>query len=325
MHCLKKGCRNLMKLLLGISSCLLGERVRYDGGHKLNSCIDDYLGEHFIFRSFCPEVASGLGVPREPIRLVRKSADAAISCVATDDSGRDYTAVLAQCAHQQEDWQQTICGYIVKQGSPSCGMERVKVYGKGRPALIGTGIFTASLMKKFPDLPVEDEGRLGDARLRENFIKRVYVYWRWQDLCTRGLTVAGLIEFHARHKLIIRSHSQRSCRELGAMVSGMDYANLSRTAEFYFSTLMRTLGKIASVRNHVSALQQIQGYLKRGISSADRLALQQSIEHYRLGLLPLSAPLALLNKHAHHASNDSIVNSWYMNPYPVKLGLADEI
>lgn len=313
-----------MKIPVGISSCLLGEKVRYDGGHKLDSYIKNSLGKYFEFRAFCPEVAIGLGVPRNPIRLIRKTNSSAIHCVAIDDPARDYTTALRHCANEQLNWQRAVCGYIVKKGSPSCGMQRVKVYGKGRPAEIGTSIFTAALLDNIPDLPVEDESRLDDASLRENFIKRVYVYWRWQKLCSESLTVTGLMDFHARHKLIIMSHDQKTCRKLGNLVSSVNNSNLACLAETYIHELMSALKKIASIRNHVNVLQHVQSYLKHYINSDEKQELQRSIEQYRLGLLPLSAAITLLKHHFQRSPSEYIASSWYMSPYPAELGF-DEL
>ncbi len=188
----------LEKIPVGISSCLLGQRVRYDGGHKSHSYITKTLGEYFEFRPFCPELEIGLGVPRKPIRLAR-AGNNEIHCIAADTPAQDLAPALRGCADQQRDSQLQLCGYILKKDSPSCGMERVKIWDEVMPVREGVGIFAAQLMQNLPYLPVEEEGRLGDAILRENFIQRVFAMRRWHLLLAAGLTVAGLIEFHARH------------------------------------------------------------------------------------------------------------------------------
>jgi uncharacterized protein YbgA (DUF1722 family)/uncharacterized protein YbbK (DUF523 family) len=280
------------KIPVGISSCLLGENVRFDGGHKQHSYVQQTLGQYFDFRPFCPEVAIGMGVPRQPIRLTRVSNGGEVRCVSTDDSRMDYTEALSRIAEAQSDWHRQLCGYILKRASPSCGMERVKVYGpSGMPLNDGVGIYAGTLMKNLPDLPVEEEGRLGDARLRENFIQRVYVMWRWKQLLGEGLTVGRLVRFHSRHKLILMSHDQADYRALGRMVAAARKENLDETAASYRQGLMRALKKIATVGNHVNVLQHNQGYLKRDLDADDKQELAQCIEDYRQGIVPLIVPV----------------------------------
>lgn len=313
------------RIPVGISSCLLGETVRFDGGHKLHSYIEQTLGQYFEFRPFCPEVAIGLGVPRKPIRLVQSATDDSIRCVGTTEPEKDFTDALRNIAHEQLPGQRELCGYILKKGSPSCGMERVKVYGARMPRADGAGIYAATMMANLPDLPVEEEGRLGDARLRENFIQRVYVTWRWRQLLAEGLTVAGLVDFHARHKLILMSRDQRAVRALGQQVAAVTRSTLAAEAADYFSTLMRTLKKTATVRNHVNVLQHVQGYLKKHLDRDDKAELAETIERYRQGQVPLIVPITLLNHHFRRNPNDYIARSWYMQPYPAELSLTNQI
>ncbi len=315
-----------MKIPIGISSCLLGENVRFDGGHKQHSYVQQTLGEYFEFKPFCPEVAIGLGIPRKPIRLVRQPDSEEIRCVSTVDASQDYTDQLSDIARQQEHWQGDLCGYILKRGSPSCGMERVKVYGaKGMPINDGAGIYAASMMKAFPELPCEEEGRLGDSRLRENFIQRVYVMWRWRQFLGNGATVGKLVDFHARHKLIIMSHDQQGYRNLGKLVASIRKENLREMLPVYLADLMKTLKKIASVGNHVNVLQHIQGFLKQNLDSDDKQELMQCIEEYRRGIVPLIVPITLLNHHFRRNPDAYIERSWYMKPYPAELSLTNNI
>ncbi|MEZ5491445.1 MAG: DUF523 and DUF1722 domain-containing protein [Gammaproteobacteria bacterium] len=315
-----------VKIPVGISSCLLGENVRFDGGHKQHSYVQKTLGEYFEFRTFCPEVAIGLGIPRRPIRLIRKAGSDEIRCVSTVDESKDYTDALVDAAEQQAHWHRDLCGYILKRASPSCGMERVKVYSEqGMPFNDGAGIYAATLMKNFPELPVEEEGRLGDSRLRENFIQRVYVMWRWKELLESGVTVGRLVDFHARHKLIIMSHDQQDYRALGKLVAGIRKENLSEQLPAYLHGLMAALKKIASLGNHVNVLQHIQGYLKQNLDRDDKQELVQCIEDYRNGVVPLIVPITLLNHHFRRNPNEYIERSWYMKPYPSELSLTNQI
>ena len=315
----------LPKIPVGISSCLLGERVRYDGGHKGHSYIIRTLGKYFAFQPFCPELAIGLGIPRKPIRLLRRPGDQAIRCVEIDNHARDYTDRLAQCADAQQVWQQALCGYILKKDSPSCGMERVKVWDEVMPVREGVGVYAGQLLQNFPYLPVEEEGRLGDAVLRENFIQRVFVMRRWHELVHQGLTVGGLTEFHARHKLLLMSREQTATRQLGRLVAALEKTALPRAAPDYLNRLMAVLKLRATRKNHVNVLQHIQGYLKNALDKADKQELVQTIEKYRLGLVPLIVPITLLNHFFRKHPNDYIANSWYMNPYPAELCLQNAI
>ena len=267
-----------MKIPVGISSCLLGENVRFDGGHKQHSYVQQTLGEYFEFKPFCPEVAIGLGIPRKPIRLIRRPGSEEIRCVSTVDSSRDFTDELADIARQQKEWHGDLCGFILKRASPSCGMERVKVYSEhGMPFNDGAGIYAATMMKNFPEMPCEEEGRLGDSRLRENFIQRVYVMWRWKQLLESGVTVGKLVDFHARHKLIVMSHDQQDYRSLGKLVAGIRKENLQEMLPVYLGDLMAALKKTATVGNHVNVLQHIQGYLKQNLDREDKQELVQCI------------------------------------------------
>jgi len=243
------------RIPIGISSCLLGERVRYDGGHKGHSYITRRLGEYFEFKPFCPELDIGLGVPRKPIRLLRQT-DNSIRCVQTDDSSRDYTEALTGSADKQKHWQQTLCGYIFKKDSPSCGMERVKIWDSTAPKREGVGMYARRVMENFPFLPVEEEGRLGNAYLRENFIRRVYALRRWYELEAQGLTVSGLMGFHVRHKLILMSHDQETYADLGRLVAKSNRENLSDIARRYLQEFMVAMKKRASRKHPVDYISQ---------------------------------------------------------------------
>ncbi len=315
---------SMEKIPIGISSCLLGEKVRYDGGHKGHSYITRTLGEYFEFHPFCPELAIGLGIPRKPIRLSREG-DSEIRVVEINDSSKDYTERLIEAADSQAPIHQDLCGYIVKKDSPSCGMERVKIWTDAMPIREGVGAFAGQMMQNFPFLPVEEEGRLGDAVIRENFIQRVFVMRRWHELVQQGLTVGGLVDFHARHKLITMSRDQSEYRKLGQLVAATEKNNLQEKAPEYLLLLMNTLKIKATRKNHVNTLQHIQGYLKNFLDKEDKQELVQTIENYRIGLVPLIVPITLLNHFFRKFPNEYISNSWYMNPYPSELCLQNSI
>ena len=311
------------KIPLGISSCLIGEKVRFDGGHKQNRYILDTLGQYFSFRPFCPEMAIGLGVPRETIRLV--DVGGKTEAVGNKNTELNVTQALIQISHDQKSWQQKIFGYIVKKDSPSCGMERVKVYHKDQPQRSGIGLYTETMMQNFPTLPVEEEGRLGDPVLRESFVKRVFIYQRWHKMIDSGLDWAALTDFHARHKLILYSHNQDLGRKLGRELSAAHQGPIEEYAPRYLAQMMGILKIFAKRSNHVNVLEHVRGYLKRELDKSDKQELSNCIENYRLGLLPLIVPITLLRHHFRRNPNQYIERSYYMQPHPDELMLLNSL
>lgn len=311
------------RIPIGISSCLLGEEVRYDGGHKHNPYITETLGEYFGFIPFCPEVDIGLGVPREPIHLIK--VDGETRCVGTRSEGLDVTERLIRSADEQQAWQQGICGYILKNSSPSCGMERVRQYCNGSVERTGVGVYAHRMMRNFPNLPVEEEGRLGDPVLRENFIQRVFIYHRWVRLVAAGLDWGALTGFHARHKLILMSHDQDMARGLGRDLSESASKDMPGYADEYITRMMAILRIRATRGNHVNVLQHIQGYLKKHLDREDKRELSESIEQYRLGYLPLIVPITLLRHHFLKYPDAYIDQSYYMHPHPRELMLLNSV
>ncbi|MDZ7842588.1 MAG: DUF523 and DUF1722 domain-containing protein [Gammaproteobacteria bacterium] len=310
---------------VGISSCLLGQEVRFDGGHKRDAFINRVLSEHFEFVPYCPEVAIGLGVPRDPIRLERRDGD--IRVVGVRQPGLDVTQPLGDYGREVARADPGISGYILKSKSPTCGMERVKVYdaASGIPAADGVGEFARSLMEQWPELPVEEEGRLNDPVLRENFIERVFTYRRWQELVGTGETAAGIVEFHTRHKLLIMSHSQKAYRELGRMVADCGTGESRAFGARYISALMAALRIRATRKNHANVLQHVQGYLKDHIDGEDKQELNEVIETYRLGRVPLVVPITLLNHHFRRHPDEYMQRQYYLNPHPPELMLRNLI
>lgn len=310
-------------ILVGISSCLLGNLVRYDGAHKYHSYIERTLGQYFQFRPFCPEVEAGLGVPRPAVQL--REIGQHIRVVGVKDHSLDVTESLRDAAARQREWLAELCGYILKKDSPSCGMERVKVYKNEIPSRSGVGVFADYLQTHFPALPVEEEGRLGDPGLRENFIQRVFVLHRWRQMRQVPLTPHALMRFHGRHKLIAMSHEQNRARELGRLVAEARADNIEEIAQRYITDLMACLKIVATRGNHVNVLQHIQGYLKRSIDSDDKRELVETIENYRLGSVPLIVPLTLLRHHFRKQPDPFIDESFYMTTHPGELSLLNEI
>jgi len=311
----------MKKIPIGISSCLLGHNVRFDGGHKRDSYIAGTLSDYFDFHPFCPEVEIGLGTPRPTIHLVKLNNE--IRCVGIKNPEVDVTERLREHAEQQKHLHAQLCGYIFKKDSPSCGMERVKVYGGAQPHREGVGMYAEVMMRNNPLLPVEEEGRLGDAGLRENFIQRVYIFYRWKCLQEEGLTPSKLTEFHAQHKLIIMSHADYA--PLGQLLAGVTQSNILEVADIYIAQLMKLLKKVATRKNHVNVLQHIQGYLKKELTADDKAEMSELIERYRAGEVPLIVPLTLLKHHFRKAPDPYIEQSFYMSPYPQELQLINQL
>jgi uncharacterized protein YbgA (DUF1722 family)/uncharacterized protein YbbK (DUF523 family) len=312
------------KILVGISSCLIGEKVRFDGSHKQNRYILDTLGQYFRYRPFCPEMAIGLGVPRETIRLV--AVDGKTEAIGNRHAELNFTRPLTRSAEDQVDWHQQVLGYIVKKDSPSCGMERVRVYHGEQPKREGVGLYTAKLMQNFPTLPVEEEGRLGDPVLRESFVKRVFIYRRWHELHANGLDWAHLTDFHARHKLILYSHNQQLGRQLGRqLAAAQQQGSVLDYAPQYLAQLMAILKISAKRSNHVNVLEHIRGYLKQDLDKSDKQELTESIDNYRRGLLPLIVPITLLRHHFRRNPNRYIERSYYLQPHPDELMLLNSL
>jgi uncharacterized protein YbgA (DUF1722 family)/uncharacterized protein YbbK (DUF523 family) len=314
---------NSKAIKIGISSCLLGEQVRFDSGHKKNAYITGILSDYFEFTPFCPEVAIGLGIPREPIRLVL--ADNSIRCRGTVNVALDVTDKLQNIARERRYWLEELCGYIFKKNSPSCGMERVKLFNKGIPSRNGIGIYANQVMKNFPHLPVEEEGRLEDAHIRENFIRRVYIYARWRSMKQAQITHRQLQVFHAQHKYIFMSHNQKKAKELGALLADTTQTDASILSEKYLDSMMKLLKIIATKQNHVNTLHHIQGYLKKHLDADDKMELENMIADYRNGLLPLIVPITLLRHHFRKFPNAYITESYYMKPHPGELMLLNNI
>ncbi len=311
----------MQKIPVGISSCLLGQQVRYDNGHKLDNYIVGTLSHFFDFLPFCPEVGIGMGVPRPTIQLIKVNNE--IRSVGAKNPETDVTDQLREYANSQKYLHTDLCGYILKKDSPSCGMARVKVYLNQQPQKTGTGIYADQLMRNFPLMPIEEEGRLGDAKLRENFIQRVYVMHRWKQLLQEGLTLARLNRFHARHKLIIMSRQDYT--DMGQLLASAAKSDIDKVAELYIARLMEALKKIAEPKHHVNVLQHIQGYLKKELSTEDKAELNELIERYRRNEIPLIVPITILKHHFRKNPDPYIEDSYYMNPYPPELKLTNGI
>ena len=314
---------------LGISSCLLGNSVRFDSGHKHNAYITDTLGEYFDFVPICPEMSAGLGVPRPPIHLVKRAEGMRLLHVknhAVDVTEQLNTASQTLLADPNLA---SLSGFILKKDSPSCGMERVKVYqeqANGQPPeRNGIGVFAAALQAQYPNLPLEEEGRLCDPILRENFVGRVFVYQRWQALLQTPLTANALVQFHSDHKYLIMAHDQAGLRELGQLVAQAGTSDLTGVQTQYIQKLMKVLAKRASRGQQGNVLYHLIGYLPDDLDRDDRDELVETIRYYQQGYVPLIVPITLLRHHFRKHAHPYIERQYYLRPHPGELMLLNSI
>ncbi|NJC88667.1 MAG: DUF523 and DUF1722 domain-containing protein [Desulfuromonas sp.] len=313
------------KIRIGISSCLLGEMVRYDGGHQLDRYLRDTLGAYFDYLPVCPEVELGLPTPRETLRLIEGEAEPRL---VFSRSGEDITARMQDWAAKRvvELERAQLCGFIFKAKSPSSGMERVKLYDRrGVPAKKGVGLFAHAFMEHFPYLPVEEDGRMHDPVLRENFIECVFVFKRWRDLLAGGFSAAAVVDFHTRHKLLLLSHSPVLYREMGTLVARAGSLPATALQADYQALLMKAMRLHATVRKHVNVLQHLLGYFKRQLSTDEKQEALELIDRYRDGNVPLIVPVTLINHYVRKYGEPYLARQYYLQPHPVELQLRNHV
>ena len=311
---------------IGVSACLLGQQVRFDGGHKRSDFLTDTLGDFVEFVAVCPEVDIGLGVPRESLRLVRDD-NGAVRMVA-NKSGADLTETMNAYAERRAAAleREDLSGYVLKKDSPSCGMERVRVYGTaGMPTRSGRGLFAAALMRRLPNLPVEEEGRLNDPNLRENFIERAFAYHRMRALFANRWTAGALVAFHTAHKLTLMAHSPRAYTELGRLVAESKRLEPAELRERYSAEFMAGLKKLATPARHVNVMQHIAGYLHERCDPDSRRELMEVIEEYRRATVPLVVPLTLIRHWVRRFDIAYLKGQTYLEPHPRELMLRNHV
>jgi uncharacterized protein YbgA (DUF1722 family)/uncharacterized protein YbbK (DUF523 family) len=310
---------------IGISSCLLGQKVRFDGGHKRDAFLVDTFGTFVEWVPVCPEVELGLGTPREALRLVRKGDE--IRMVNTR-SGRDISTEMRQWAQARVDALagERLCGYVLKKDSPSCGMERVKIYADaGMAEKNGRGFFAEALMARFPRLPVEEEGRLSDPRLRDNFVERVFAYVRVRALFAARWTIGDLVRFHTAHKMALLAHSTEMYTEVGRLVARAKSLDRGDVETRYRELFMDALAKMATARKHTNVLLHMAGHFKELLDSDEKQELLTSVEDYRLGLVPLIVPLTLIKHHVRRHKVEYLAGQVYLDPHPKELMLRNHV
>ncbi|HSC66860.1 MAG TPA: DUF523 and DUF1722 domain-containing protein [Cellvibrio sp.] len=313
------------KIPLGVSQCLLGEQVRFDGGHKHNRYLTDVLSEYFEFRPVCPEVAIGLGIPRKPIRLVVRGDETRV--LGIENPSLDVTDALVHQAELAIQTMPDICGYIFMQKSPSCGAFGMKRYhpngfsadSKGR------GAYAKRVMELMPLLPVEEAGRLNDAGLRDNFLTRVFAYHDFKSQVEPAPSAKKLIEFYSRYKYQVMAHHVPSYFSIGRYLSNLAGRDIKDSSDEFFRMLMEALAHHATRKGNTNAIMHLRGYLKQHLNSQDKRELSQLIDAYKAGNVPLVVPLTLLKHHLLKLDNPYLKSQTFWSPHPERLGLRNHI
>ncbi|MDP6978723.1 MAG: DUF523 and DUF1722 domain-containing protein [Myxococcota bacterium] len=313
-----------LPLRVGVSSCLLGNEVRYDAGHKRDRFLTETLAPFVEWVPVCPEVESGMGVPRPTIRLVWQGGEVELREV---ESGKDHTRRMARYAAKRvRDLRALeLHGFVLKKKSPSCGLERVPVYGPRAASRNGRGLFAGTLVDALPSLPVEEEGRLHDARLRENFIERLFAYRRLRTLFRGRVSTGRVVAFHTAHKLQVMAHSPAAYRELGRLVARIKETPRPESCAAYETGFMNALARAATPGRNVSVLQHAAGYLKKQLDEAGRSELAESIQDYQRGYVPLIVPITLLRHHVHRFAIDDLAGQTFLEPHPRELMLRNHV
>ena len=322
---------------IGISACLVGQPVRFDTGHKRDPFLVETFGQHVDWVTVCPEVEAGFGTPRESMRLMLREPqvrergerfETSKLALVLNKQGTDVTEQLRTYANRKaRDLENAdLCGFVLKKDSPSCGMERVKVYTPGGPAdKGGRGLFAEALMTALPNLPVEEEGRLGDPRLRENFVERVFAYRRLRALFEGRWTVGELVKFHTAHKLTLMAHSPAAYRELGQLVAAAKSKPRGQLVEEYQRRFMQALSVIATPKRHANVLQHMLGYFSKSLDEGARQELLDLIEEHRVGSVPIIVPMTLMRHHVRRLHVEYLLGQTYLDPHPRELSLRNHV
>ena len=309
------------KIRLGISSCLLGANVRYDGGHQLDRYLRDTLGRFVDYVPVCPEVEMGLPIPRPTLRLV---GEPGAQRLVFSSTGEDVTEGMTRWARKRllELEQEKLCGFIFKGRSPSSGMARVKLYDRnGSPNKNGVGLFAGLFMEHFPLLPVEEDGRLHDPRLKENFIEAIFTFQRWRQMLERNPAAAQLVAFHAQHKFLLMSHNVEVARQMGKLVARAGDLPAKELFSDYQQLLMKSVRQLPSVAKHVNVLQHLVGYFKKSLDADEKQEMLELIEQYRKGQVPINIPITLINHFVRKYRPPYLEEQYYLHPHPMQLHL----
>ena len=310
---------------VGVSACLLGQQVRFDGGHKRDLFLTDLFGKFIDWVAICPEVEVGMGVPRASVRLVGTLTHPRM---IAEKSGKDWTEAMHRFAAKRvrDIAEKQLSGYVFKKNSPSCGVERIKVYNaKGMAERHGRGLFAAAIMKQWPLLPVEEEGRLNDVKLRENFIERVFAYHRWLQATSERRSPGALVRFHTSHKYLLLAHSERHYRHLGHLVAAAKQISIAEVYDDYGRGFMDALAVHATEKSHANVLDHMMGYFSKQLTAAERQELVQLIGEFRHRLIPLIAPITMIRHYTRKYQVAYLQGQLYLEPNPKELMLRNHV
>jgi uncharacterized protein YbgA (DUF1722 family)/uncharacterized protein YbbK (DUF523 family) len=316
---------------IGVSRCLLGDEVRYDGGHKRDPFLVSTFGAYVDWVPVCPEVEVGMGTPREAIHLAASENGGAGSTAAIRllgvKSGKDWTERMAafSASRVRDLASANLAGYVLKKDSPSCGLERVRVHTARRVTRDGRGLFAEALVGAFPNLPIEEDGRLNDPALRENFVERVFAYQRVRALFSGRWTIRSLVVFHSMHKLQLLSHSRPGYAELGQLVANAVTHPRRDLSATYQRLFMTALTRMATRGRHADVMMHIVGHLKRLMQTGDRDELLSAIEDHRRGIVPLIVPITLIRHHVRRRAVEYLSDQTYLDPHPRELALRNHV
>ncbi|MDA0692859.1 MAG: DUF523 and DUF1722 domain-containing protein [Nitrospinae bacterium] len=314
------------KLWIGISSCLLGEKVRWNGDHKQNLYAKEILGKFFDYVPVCPEVEIGMGVPRETVHL---AGDKDSPRMVGTKTGTDWTQKMIRfsAGKVRELSSHDLSGFIFKKGSPSCGIERVSLYTESgnKANSMAQGLFASTFMKKFPLIPVEEEGRLNDFKIRENFIVRVFSYHRLQKLFQEGYSRGALVNFHTQHKFLLLSHSRKHYDTLGGLVAEAKKFRPAEMKTRYSKIFMEGLTLKSTPKKNTDVLQHMLGFLKKDLLKEEKQDILSTLEDYRKELVPLIVPLTLIKHYVKKYDITYLLDQVYLNPYPKELMLRNHV
>ncbi len=313
------------RIRIGISSCLLGEPVRFDGGHKRDRFITDTLGRFFDWVPVCPEVECGLPIPRESMHLEGNPESPRLVTTRSHVDHTDRMLTWAEGRLRQLE-EEELCGFIFKSNSPSSGMTRVRIYDKnGVPTKVGVGIFARAFMEHFPLLPVEEEGRLHDPTLRENFIERVFCLKRYRDFLRSDGSVGGLVNFHTDHKMLLMAHSPTLLRQLGQLVAHGKEGERRKLVASYERAMLQALKLIATTKKNANVLMHMLGFLRDHLSGDEKQEMLERIDEYRRGLIPLIVPVTLMEHYVRKYKQPYLARQYYLNPHPIELMLRNHV
>jgi uncharacterized protein YbgA (DUF1722 family)/uncharacterized protein YbbK (DUF523 family) len=313
------------KIRVGISTCLLGQEVRYDGGHKRNQFIVEVLGDFFSWVPICPEVEVGMGTPRESVQLVRNGQ---ATRMIAPRSGRDWTDEMLSYSQKRVESlkAEELRGYILKKDSPTCGMGRVKLYDEnGVPSRDAIGLYAKVLLEIYPNLPIEEEGRLNDPAIRESFITRVFAFNRWLRMRSTEPKPKNLVEFHTQHKLLAMAHNEKLQRKMGKLVADAGVKEFADLLDEYEALLMEALKSRSNRNRHFNVMQHLTGFLKETLSSEEKAELNTVLEEYKNGWVPLITPMTLLHHHLKKLEHAWVEAQYYLAPYPASLAVRSRV